>query len=110
MKHQKIALLGFGNVGQAFTRLLQRKRDLLLQDYGLEFNLTAIATARHGMAIDPRGIEIERALQVIPASGNLNELSTIKISDDPFEFIRLCVRLMYSLRTPRSTMKMVNLR
>ncbi|MFZ2097223.1 MAG: homoserine dehydrogenase [Anaerolineales bacterium] len=90
MKHQKIALLGFGNVGQAFARLLQRKRDLLLQDYGLEFYLTAIATAQHGMAIDPRGIEIERALQVISASGNLNELSTIKLSDDPFKFIRLC--------------------
>ena len=90
MKHFRIALLGFGNVGQAFARLLQRKRDLLLKDYGLGFSIVGIATARHGMIIQPRGINIEHALQLISMGGNLGDLSTYPTLDDPFEFIRTC--------------------
>lgn len=90
MKDYRLALLGFGNVGQAFLRLLQRKKELLQQDYGLEFILTGIATARHGMAIDQNGIDGGRALQLISSDGNLEQLSTIPSLADPLEFIRSC--------------------
>jgi homoserine dehydrogenase len=90
MNHQCIALLGFGNVGQAFVRLLQRKRDLLLKEYGLSFTLTGIATGRHGMAINPQGIDIELALQLISTGRKLDALSTHPLSLDPIEFIYAC--------------------
>lgn len=90
MTHQNIALLGFGNVGQAFARLLERKKDLLLQQHGLTWTITAIATARHGMAVDPQGIDIHRALQLAISGGRLDELSVGTAPTEPLEFIRTC--------------------
>ncbi len=90
MTHQRIVLLGFGNVGQAFVRLLQRKKDLLLKDHGLSFSVTGIATRSHGMASNPEGIDIERAFQLISSGGKLDALSTHPVTVDPIEFIRTC--------------------
>jgi homoserine dehydrogenase len=90
MKPQRIALLGFGNVGQAFARLLQSKRQLLQHEYGLAFSLSAIATLHQGTALDPRGIDIESALQALASGGNLDHLSVNPSVRDPFEFIRTC--------------------
>ena len=90
MKNYRIALLGFGNVGQAFLRLLLRKRDLLLNDYGLGFTIAGIATARHGMAIDHQGMDGDQALQLISRGDNLAPLSTVPSIPGPLEFIRGC--------------------
>lgn len=87
MKHFRIALLGFGNVGQAFTRLLQRKSDLLFKEYGLHFTVTGIATTRHGIAIHPHGLNLDSALQIMALGGQLNELSAQPHLEDPSEFI-----------------------
>ena len=90
MTHQRIALLGFGNVGQALARLFLRKRDLLLKDHDLSLSITGIATARHGMAIDPQGIDVEHALQLITAHSKLEVLSKHPTITDPVKFIRSC--------------------
>lgn len=102
MTHQRIALLGFGNVGQALVHLLHRKKDLLMKDYGLSFTITGIATGRHGMAIDPRGIDIDRALQVISTQGNLGVLSASPPTTHPIEFIRTCSADVLFENTPVS--------
>jgi len=88
MPHYKLALLGFGNVGQALAQLLLRKRDELETVYDLTFSITAIATGRHGAAINPDGIEIEKALALIQAGGSLGELSKNPPPTDTLEFIR----------------------
>ena len=90
MTHYRIALLGFGNVGQAYVRLLQRKKFLLLKEHKLSFSVTGIATQRHGMAIDQVGIDLERALQLITADSKLDVLSRGSLVIDPIEFIRSC--------------------
>jgi homoserine dehydrogenase len=41
-------------VGQAFARLLLQKQAQLETRFGLTFNVTGIATGRHGKAIDAR--------------------------------------------------------
>ncbi|MEO8661277.1 MAG: homoserine dehydrogenase [Bryobacteraceae bacterium] len=46
----RLALIGFGNVGRAFARLLERKRA------AYPFRITGIHTARHGTAIDTHGL------------------------------------------------------
>src|SRR6266511_1865448 len=48
-----LALIGYGNVGQAFVRLLRK------QQTAFPFQLTGIHTARHGTAINPRGLGFE---------------------------------------------------
>lgn len=57
-----LALIGFGHVGRAFARLLERKRG------SYPFRIVGIHTARHGTAIDPRGIGAEPAFG--PAAGS----------------------------------------
>jgi homoserine dehydrogenase len=90
MTHYRLALLGFGNVGQAFARLLQRKENLLLQEFSLSFSITGIATANHGTALDPQGIDIDRALQLITQRSDLALLSKHPPLKDIAEFIRNC--------------------
>ena len=90
MTRQRISLLGFGNVGQALVRLLQHKQDLLLKEYGLSFSITGIATGRHGIDIDPDGIDIDQALRLISTVGRLDSLSPGPPVTDPIEFIRTC--------------------
>jgi homoserine dehydrogenase len=48
-----LALIGYGNVGRAFARLLEHKRAQF------PFRIVAIHTARHGTAFDPRGLARE---------------------------------------------------
>ena len=57
MPHYNLALLGFGNVGRALARLLQRKEAELQSRYGITFRVTGIATGRHGAAINPAGLD-----------------------------------------------------
>ncbi len=87
MAEYRLALLGFGNVGQALVLLLQSKKDYLLKEYGITCIITGIATARHGMVIDPHGIDPERALQSMAAHTNLVALSQAQTLNDSFDFI-----------------------
>ena len=89
MPHYNLALLGFGNVGRALARLLQRKQAGLQQRYGLTFNVTGIATGQHGSAINPAGLDYIRAAELVEAGENLTALSKIPIQDN-LDFLRSC--------------------
>ena len=60
----RLALLGFGNVGRAFAKLLVGRGQL-------PFKVTAVLTARHGWWVDANGIDLRRALQLerLPSLG-----------------------------------------
>lgn len=49
----RLALIGYGNVGRAFARLLARKRAVF------PFRITGIHTLHHGSAFDQRGLPLE---------------------------------------------------
>lgn len=76
-----LAFLGFGNVGRALARLLLRKQAELSERYDIQFYVTGIATARHGMAIDPDGLDLNTALQQVEAGQSLNALSRLPLVD-----------------------------
>lgn len=89
MPHYKLALLGFGNVGRALARLLMRKQSDLKTLYDIDFSITGIATGRHGMAVNPDGIDIESALTAVEGgSGSLDNLTALSQIKDSFDFIR----------------------
>jgi len=90
MPHYKLALLGFGNVGQAFARLMLNKRADLGRDYNLTFSVTGLATGRHGSAINLNGLDLEKALAIMAGGGSLNELSKDDLPLDSIDFIRRC--------------------
>jgi homoserine dehydrogenase len=94
MTHYNLALLGFGNVGRALAHLLMDKRTELQERYGISFSVTGIATGRHGMAVDPHGIDLEKALALMEQDtetpGSLFSLSVGEKIRDPLEFIARC--------------------
>lgn len=102
MPHFKLALLGFGSVGQELARLLLRKRKELKSRYNLTFSVTGIATGRHGMAVDPRGIDLQRALTLRESGGSLTVLSRISADEleDSLGFIRRCEAEVLFENTP----------
>jgi homoserine dehydrogenase len=79
--HYRLALLGFGNVGRAFARLLKRKETELEAEYGINFIVTGIATGRHGIALDPNGLDLEKALELAESGESLDALSKLPITD-----------------------------
>jgi homoserine dehydrogenase len=88
--HISLVLVGFGNVGKAFARLLLRKRQELESRYDLTFQVNGIATGRHGKAIDPGGIDLERALSLVEGGQSLAVLSVQPPPEDIPAFIRAC--------------------
>jgi homoserine dehydrogenase len=90
MSEYKLALLGFGNVGQALARLLLQKQADILKSYGITFSVTGIATGRHGAAIDPDGIPLETALEIMQDGEKLDRISRVPVPADNSSFIDQC--------------------
>jgi homoserine dehydrogenase len=86
MRTISLAMIGFGNVGRAFVRLLQRKAPDL-ERQGLAFLVTGIATARHGSAISSGGINLNRALEQVERGLPITALSEQPAPADPIDFI-----------------------
>jgi homoserine dehydrogenase len=57
-----LALVGFGNVGREFVRLLVAKSTVLRETYGLEWRLTGVASRRIGWIADPKGLDLAALL------------------------------------------------
>ncbi len=70
----RIALVGFGNVGRRFAGQLRGPYARLLREHGLRVRVTGIATARHGSAVDARGLETGRALRLVAKGQSLERL------------------------------------
>lgn len=61
MENLKLALLGFGNAGAAFAKMLTEKQDDIKAMYGRGVAVTAIATHSKGTIVNPDGIDLEKA-------------------------------------------------
>ena len=70
----RAALVGFGNVGRRFAERLRGPYARALAAEGARVRVTGIATARHGLAIDPRGIDLGRALRLVARGRSLEAL------------------------------------
>lgn len=79
--HHRLAFIGFGNVARALALLLQRKQDVLRKSYDVTFSVTGIATGRHGFAVNPAGIDFERAMALADAGSSIAVLSTVDVAD-----------------------------
>jgi len=83
-------MLGFGNVGRAFARLLLHKAPALAADYDLSIAVVGLMTARHGGALDPAGIDLHKALDLAMSDASLDQLSTVPPADDSLLFLHAC--------------------
>jgi homoserine dehydrogenase len=70
-----LALIGFGNVGRRFVRLLDEQRARLHELYDLDCRIVGITTRNHGSVFAPRiGIGAVKAAELVEAGGTLNDL------------------------------------
>jgi homoserine dehydrogenase len=90
MFEARLALVGFGNVGKAFSLLLEKKQSTLIKDFGFSTRIIGIATKNHGVAIDPLGIDIHKAFSLTSSNLSLESLSTVASSLSITDFIRAC--------------------
>ena len=81
MSHYRLALIGFGNVARSLARLLLRKQAVLERNYGITFFFTGIATGRHGFAVNPNGLDIQKALLLVESGKDISSLSTAQVKD-----------------------------
>ena len=89
MKKYSICLMGFGNVGRAFAKLLEQKANEIEDDFQISLQISAIATGNHGWAINQRGIQIEEAIEIHSKNGSLDNLSSIPLPEKVQDFISL---------------------
>lgn len=69
-----LILIGLGHVGRRVVTLLEERRDRLVRDCGLATRIVGIATARHGAAYDPSGIDGRRAVDIVGRGAGLDVL------------------------------------
>jgi homoserine dehydrogenase len=62
MKTYRVCFLGFGNVGRALARLLVAKTAELREGYGIEWEITGVATRRMGWRASDKPIDVAKLL------------------------------------------------
>ena len=65
MKQLRLALLGFGTVGQWLAEVLHRQQAWLQQEFGLAVTLISVATAHHGLMYRNDGLDIPTLLDLV---------------------------------------------
>jgi homoserine dehydrogenase len=83
-KRYRLAFLGFGNVGRALARLLAAKATELRERYGIEWEITGVATRRIGWRASGESIDVSDTDQ-IPNQGGLSEWLATARPDVVFE-------------------------
>ncbi|MBR4075227.1 MAG: hypothetical protein IKK22_07375, partial [Firmicutes bacterium] len=63
MKTLKVAMLGFGNAGQAFAEILLDKHETIQKTYNTDVRVTVIATGSRGCLVNPEGLDLADALR-----------------------------------------------
>ncbi len=58
----KLCFMGLGSVGRELIKLIDRKREDVQAQYDLSFKVVGIATGKHGILVDPAGIDHAYAL------------------------------------------------
>jgi homoserine dehydrogenase len=100
MRTIPVCLVGFGNVGKALVRLLEKKQPVLISQFGFSTVVTGIATGSHGMAIDAGGIDIHKAIQLVESGKSLSSISKQITPANNLAFIRECPAEVLFENTP----------
>lgn len=70
MKTYKLALIGFGNVGQGFAQILLDKD--YANEFGVNFQIVAVCDLFKGSVYDPNGLHTANLLKTVQDTGKLD--------------------------------------
>ena len=76
------ALIGLGNVGRNFLRILEMKGERLAREYGLAFRVVCVADSS-GVAVDPRGFDPQGTRRHKETGGRVADLPGFLPGVDP---------------------------
>lgn len=88
MDTYRLALIGFGNVGQGFAEILTENGDELAQRYGARFQIVAASDLLKGSVYDPQGLDPAQLLAAVRADGNVDKIEAPQRGWDAIETIR----------------------
>ena len=88
MDTYRLALIGFGNVGQGFADILAQNGGELAQRYGARFQIVAVSDFLKGNIYDPQGLDAAQLLAAVRADGNLDKVKAPQRGWDALETIR----------------------
>ena len=74
MKEYKLAIIGFGNVGQGLIKIISEKRPLLRKKFGIELTIVAVCDQLKGSIADAEGLDPELLLSDFAQYGNLKNI------------------------------------
>lgn len=75
MKTYRLALIGFGNVGQGFAQILSERGDVIEQQQGVRFVIVAVSDLLKGSVYDPAGLDPEALLAAVRITGKVEGVS-----------------------------------
>ncbi|MFT4938251.1 MAG: homoserine dehydrogenase [Paraglaciecola sp.] len=73
-KIYKLAIIGFGNVGQGLAKILCDKSELLKERFGVDISIVAVCDLYKGSVADPAGLDPNMLLRSIEVEGDLKRL------------------------------------
>ena len=71
----KLALIGFGNVGQGLAQILRDKHASLAQQFGADFTIVAVCDLLKGSVCDPNGLDPATLLDAVTATGKIETVN-----------------------------------
>ena len=86
---QRLVFIGFGNVAQAFARMVTERGARLAEQYDLTLRTTGIATARHGCVL-ASDIDLIAAAEAVGRGESLTGLPGVVAAADAFSVIDRC--------------------
>ena len=84
MKTLKLAVLGYGNAGRAYGKLLTAKTPEIREKYKAEVTVTAIATKTKGSLIDMGGVDLEKIERELEDQGRFTdgvEMGALRVAE-----------------------------
>lgn len=78
MKTIDLAMIGYGNVGKAFVKMLKQKTQYIEENYHTEVRITAVCTRSKGALADPAGINMDDLENLVFHQ----EISSLQIIDE----------------------------
>lgn len=73
----KLALIGFGTVGQGLAEILRDKTDELRDQHGFEAQIVAVSDAVKGAVYHPDGLDVNTLLTITGETGSLDSYSEV---------------------------------
>lgn len=87
MKELKVAMVGFGEIGQAFAELLLDKQEDIRKRFDTRISVVCIGTKSRGCLVDAWGIDLHKALDGIRTTGSFEGVMGYETRRSPMELI-----------------------